>query len=81
VGRDCPGPIAPRSSLQSRDQSPRPDRLESPHGWANIEEKIDLYLEAGAGEVWVVDTERRIRVFGPEEREDSQIVPDGPQRL
>lgn len=49
--------------------------------WTNIEEKIDLYLEAGAREVWVVDTEHQIRVFGPEEMEASQIVPDCPEHL
>ena len=49
--------------------------------WANIEEEIDLYLEAGAREVWVVDTERHIRIYGPKEMETSKIAPDCPRRL
>jgi Uma2 family endonuclease len=49
--------------------------------WANIKEKIDLYREAGAEEVWVVDTERRVRFFGAEEMEASAFVPDAPKEL
>ncbi len=46
--------------------------------WANIEEKIELYREAGADEVWVVDTDRQVRFFGEEEMEASTFAPDFP---
>ena len=49
--------------------------------WENIQEKIALYLDAGAEEVWVVDTERHVRFFGEEEMERSEIVPDFPAHL
>lgn len=49
--------------------------------WANIEEKIDLYREAGAEEVWVVDTERHVQFFGEEQMEASALVPDFPREV
>jgi Uma2 family endonuclease len=49
--------------------------------WANIEEKIELYREAGADEVWVVDTDRQVRFFGEEEMEASTLAPDFPTAL
>lgn len=49
--------------------------------WENIREKIGLYLEAGAEEVWVVDAERHVRFFGEEERERLGIAPDFPSSV
>ena len=49
--------------------------------WANIEEKIELYREAGADEVWVVDTDRQVRFFGEEEMEASTLAPDFPAEV
>ena len=49
--------------------------------WENIQEKITLYLDAGAEEVWVVDTERRVRFFAEVEMEQSEIVPDFPPHV
>lgn len=49
--------------------------------WENIEEKIDLYLEAGAEEVWGVDPERHIRFFGEEEMDRSEIAEAVPEQV
>ncbi|PSQ86759.1 MAG: Uma2 family endonuclease, partial [Bacteroidetes bacterium QS_4_64_154] len=49
--------------------------------WTNIEKKIDLYREAGAEEVWVVDTERHVQFFGEEQMEASALVPDFPTEV
>jgi len=49
--------------------------------WANMEEKIGLYREAGADEVWVVGTDRQVRFFGEEERGTSTLVPDFPTEV
>jgi len=49
--------------------------------WENIREKIGLYLEAGAEEVWVMDTERQVRFFGEEELERSEIAPGFPSSV
>jgi len=46
--------------------------------WANIEEKIELYREAGAEEVWVVGADRQVRFFGDEEMAASTLAPDFP---
>jgi Uma2 family endonuclease len=49
--------------------------------WENIRKKIGLYLEAGAEEVWVVDTEQHVRFFSEEELEHSEIAPGFPSSL
>jgi len=49
--------------------------------WANIREKIDLYREAGAEEVWVVGEEGNVRFFGDEELGQSELAPDFPDSL
>ncbi|PSQ96224.1 MAG: Uma2 family endonuclease [Bacteroidetes bacterium SW_9_63_38] len=48
---------------------------------AEMQEKRALYREIGAEEVWVVDEEGDIRVFADEERGQSGIAPDCPDRL
>jgi Uma2 family endonuclease len=44
-------------------------------------EKRTLYREAGAEEVWLVETDGRIRFFGEEEMDASQLVPEMPDRV
>jgi Uma2 family endonuclease len=46
-----------------------------------MHEKRDLYLQAGADEVWIVDRDGRVQFFGEEEMESSGLVPDFPERV
>ena len=47
--------------------------------WAEMEEKVTLYLAKGAQEVWICEPDGRLRWFGHEgERERSALVPDAP---
>lgn len=47
--------------------------------WAEMEEKVTLYLAKGAQEVWICEPDGRLRFFGHEgERERSVLVPDAP---
>ena len=47
--------------------------------WAEMEEKVTLYLAKGAQEVWICEPDGRLRFFGHEgERETSTLVPDAP---
>lgn len=46
-----------------------------------MEAKIDLYREAGAEEVWVVDQEGSVRFFAAEELEQSERAPDFPRSV
>lgn len=49
---------------------------------AEIDEKRELYLDAGAEEVWICDEERQITFYDAEgEREVSQRVPSFPSRI
>jgi len=48
---------------------------------AEMAEKRALYREIGAEEVWIVDEEGRIRFFGDEEREQSEITPECPNQI
>lgn len=43
-----------------------------------MQEKCALYREIGAQEVWIVSEDGDIRFFGEEERDHSEIAPDGP---
>jgi Uma2 family endonuclease len=43
-----------------------------------MQEERDLYVEVGAEEVWIVDEEGEIRVFGADENERSDIAPECP---
>lgn len=49
--------------------------------WEEMEAKIDLYREAGAEEVWVVDQEGSVRFFAAEELEQSERAPDFPRSV
>jgi Uma2 family endonuclease len=44
-------------------------------------EKRELYREAGAEEVWLVEHDGRIRFFGEKEIEQSEIAPACPARI
>lgn len=46
-----------------------------------MDEKRALYREAGAEEVWLVESDGRVRFFGDDEQEQSQLAPDMPDRL
>ncbi|MEM1117183.1 MAG: Uma2 family endonuclease [Bacteroidota bacterium] len=47
--------------------------------WAEMEEKVTLYLSKGAQEVWICEPDGRLRWFGHEgERTASVMVPDAP---
>jgi Uma2 family endonuclease len=49
--------------------------------WDEMKAKIDLYREAGAEEVWVVEEDGRIRFFADEEMEESALAPEFPTSL
>ena len=50
--------------------------------WAEMEEKVTLYLAKGAEEVWICEPNGRLRFFGHEgERGQSARVPDAPATL
>lgn len=49
--------------------------------WAEMEAKINLYREAGAEEVWVVEQDGRVRFLADEELERSTLAPDFPTSL
>ena len=50
--------------------------------WAEIDEKVVLYLARGAQEVWIVEADGRVRWFGHAgERPASALVPDAPATL
>ena len=49
--------------------------------WDEMEAKIDLYREAGAEEVWVVEQDGLVRFFADEELERSTLVPEFPTSL
>ncbi len=47
--------------------------------WAEMEEKITLYLAKGAQEVWICEADGTLRWFGHEgERTASAFAPDAP---
>ena len=55
--------------------------LSSSNTAEEIREKRELYFESGAEEVWVVDKDDRVRFFGEEEMEESELVPGFPKEL
>jgi Uma2 family endonuclease len=46
-----------------------------------MEEKRRLYREIGADEVWVVETDGRIRFYGKEEMDASGVAPECPNEV
>ncbi|MFB6271645.1 MAG: Uma2 family endonuclease [Salinibacter sp.] len=55
--------------------------LSAANDWEEMHEKRGFYLEAGAREVWIVDREGRVRFFGDEELDQSEVVPDVPKHV
>lgn len=49
--------------------------------WDEMHEKRDLYREAGAEEVWIVDLSGRVQFFGEEQLDASQIAPAFPETI
>jgi Uma2 family endonuclease len=49
--------------------------------WEEMEAKADLYREAGAEEVWIVDEEGTVRFFAEDEMDGSEIAPDFPSSV
>ena len=63
-------PVAPPVCVEVRSAS---------NTRAEMEEKVVLYLAAGAQEVWIRERDGRVRFFGHEgERETSAMVPGAP---
>lgn len=50
------------------------------NSWQEMRDKMALYFEVGAREVWIVDTDGRISFFGPggEALERSRLIPEAP---
>jgi Uma2 family endonuclease len=53
------------------------------NSWPEMRDKMSLYFEVGALEVWIVDTGGRISFFGPggEALDRSRLIPDAPQNI
>lgn len=65
--RGDPTTLAPEICIEVLSESNTVDEME---------EKRVLYREAGAQEVWIVETNGRIRFFGEEEMDRSQLAPE-----
>jgi Uma2 family endonuclease len=48
---------------------------------AEMQEKRQLYLEAGADEVWLVADDGSVRFFADERLDRSTVAPDFPERV
>lgn len=55
--------------------------MSNSNNWEEMHEKRALYRDAGAEEIWIVERDGRIRFFGKEELENSQIAPSFPSPL
>lgn len=53
------------------------------NSWQEMQEKMPLYFEVGALEVWIVDVDGNIAFFGPgnEKLLQSRLIPEAPQSL
>ncbi len=50
--------------------------------WGEMEEKVRLFLAAGAHEVWICEVDGAMRFFGPDgERDRSALAPGFPARI
>jgi len=66
-------PVAPEICVEVLSPTNTPEE---------IEDKTQLYFEAGAEEVWTCDADGRLRFFDPEgERETPRRAPDVPHEL
>jgi len=53
------------------------------NSWQEMQDKMPLYFEVGAQEVWIVDVDGKISFFGPanETLQNSRLIPDAPQSI
>ena len=53
------------------------------NSWKEMLEKMPLYFEVGAQEVWIVDTGGAVFFFGAgsEKLEKSRLIPDAPEKI
>jgi Uma2 family endonuclease len=53
------------------------------NSWQEMREKIPLYFEVGAQEVWIVDVDGKIYFFAPgnEKLPQSRLIPEAPQSV
>lgn len=53
------------------------------NSWQEIQDKIPLYFEVGAQEVWIVDVEGKVFFFadGNEKIQNSRLIPEAPQYI
>ena len=49
--------------------------------WEEMHQKRQLYLRAGAREVWVVGQSGRVRFFEEEETQRSELAPEFPPQV
>jgi len=57
--------------------------LSPANSWKEMLEKMPLYFEVGAQEVWIVDTGGAVFFFGAgsEKLEKSRLIPDAPEKI
>lgn len=53
------------------------------NSWQEMQDKMPLYFEVGAQEVWIVDVEGTVSFFSPgsEQLPQSRLIPDAPQSI
>jgi Uma2 family endonuclease len=53
------------------------------NSWQEMQDKMSLYFEVGAREVWIVDTDGKLAFFAPgnERLEHSRLIPVAPASL
>ena len=53
------------------------------NSWQEMQDKMPLYFEVGALEVWVVDVEGKVFFFadGNEKLQNSRLIPEAPQYI
>jgi len=53
------------------------------NSWQEMQDKMPLYFEVGAREVWIVDVDGKIAFFAPgnEKLLNSCLIPDAPQSI
>ena len=53
------------------------------NSWQEMQDKMPLYFEVGAHEVWIVDTDGRVSFFAPgnEKIPESRLIPGAPQQI
>ena len=53
------------------------------NSWQEMQDKMPLYFEVGAQEVWIVDVEGKVFFFaeGNEKLQNSRLIPEAPQYI